>query len=102
MVKPKEKEIILLNQELIDDIHKKHNILIEPTEGMLACKIAVVGENPAFMKKTILVKKTKCLDHAPYGSFIAFRSSAEVDEFESSWAKTFKNYLKKHNAAPFQ
>lgn len=64
---------------------------------MLSCKITVVGEEEGFRKKNIIIKKTKSLDYSPLNSVIVFRNATDVDEFNSCWIKTFKNFIKKHN-----
>jgi len=50
-------------------------------EALLACRINLVKEEEGFKNKSIIVKKTKSLDYAPYGSMIVFRNMGEIDEF---------------------
>lgn len=87
-----------MNQEFIDAIHEKYSILLQPIDTTLACRIFVVQEKEetGFRRKSILVKKIKSLDYAPYGAVIVLRSMKEVEDFDSYWKKAYSNYLNKH------
>lgn len=93
ILKKKEGEILEAS-DLFKSINEKAEILLRVEKKEIACRIFLSKEGESFKRKSIVIIKSKSLDHAPFGSVFAFSSSKEVELFKNHFLKTFKNYLK--------
>ncbi len=90
----KEKQV-LNEEQFIEKIHEQHKIFMSASDTLIDCKMVVVSDAEPYKKKTITIKSTSSLDFAPIQSIIVFRSTQQMDKFNSCWTRTFKSYIKK-------